>query len=414
MDKSYRNRVLGITLLVACTPSIFAYGIYGNTAGRADFATRYDLGSRLQYPGQSSATVYNFGKWAGFAANPPGVTNDMVTSSLAAATAAWSQYINVSYDNSALNAAGTGMLRLRYDPGLTGAYANGIQGGVAGEVGYAEMVFGQRPQAGGAWNATNFAWTVKHEMGHTLGLVDLYENQTEDFVDHPLNEAASPNLTLSSTQDNIMHRYNNTNDYSLDPTTNLDNDEIYGTALLWGSPHSFITTGDLADAYSAGDFPRRGSKNHHGQNNAKKWTYRGNFGSNTLTAGNPYVDIEFWGYVGFTGNLYGTPGSAFVYDGEISPNIHRFKVNNQNFKGNFKLTLESTFDREAYNYAQVVSGNNGTSFSLTPSVSGLTHEQAFGGLHRWARVMGAVPEINPGFALGLGLGFVVLLRRKRR
>ncbi|MBL8047587.1 MAG: PEP-CTERM sorting domain-containing protein [Chthonomonas sp.] len=398
---------------VALAALASAYGHYGNTAGRMDFASKYDIGARLRYAGQMNANVYDFGKIGAFGALPPGLAAGDVAAGVAAATADWSTYLNIRYDNSAMGAAGTGTIRLRYDPTrATGAYADGIVGGVAGQVDYAEIVLGRRPTAGAAWTAANFAWTVKHELGHTLGLLDLYENTAEDFVDHDVNAGANPRLNYDSRRDNIMFQINNGNNYNLPGVTVIDNDEIYGAAWFWGSPHSFIYTGAMNAAYTAGAFPRRGSAEHHGQNNAKKWKYRGNFGTNRLLTTNPYIDIEFWGYQGFTGTLWG-PGApaAFTYEGEISPNVHRFKANRADFVGNFELELESKYDRESRMYAQVVAGNNGTSFTLDRNLNGLAHDTGFLGTHKFAMVFGAVPE--PSSMMALAIGAVALLRRKK-
>lgn len=401
-----------VSALLSLASLGYSYGHYGNTAGRMDFASNYDIGARLRYAGQSNATVYDFGKVAAFNALPPGLTAGAVQTGVAAATTDWSRYLNIRYDNSAMGATGTGTIRLRYDATrATGAYADGIVGATAGQVDYAEIVVGRRPTAGVDWTAQNFAWTVKHEMGHTLGLVDLYEDQAEDFIDHDVNAGPNPRLNYDSRRDNIMFQINNGNNYRLPGVTIIDNDEIYGAAWFWGSPSSFIASAAMQGAYSAGAFPRRGSAEHHGQNNAKKWTYRGNFGTNRLLSGKPYIDIEFWGYRGFTGTLWG-PGAAtaFEYAGEVAPNLHRFRADRTDFSGNFELTLESIYERESRMYAQVVSGANGTSFSLDRNLNGLAHEVGFGGVNRWAKVFGAVPEPNSALALGLG---ALLLRRRR-
>ncbi|MBI5706594.1 MAG: PEP-CTERM sorting domain-containing protein [Armatimonadetes bacterium] len=410
-----RKQLGRLAWLTACGAVLcgqaLGFGVFTLTAGRKDYANRYDVAGQLMYAGQSNANTYAFGKWAAFNALPPNVTNAMVTSALSTATNTWSQWANVSYDNSGLNAAGTGLLRLRYDSTkATGAHAYAFVGGTAGEVGYAEIVYGVRPQAGVNWNATNFAWTMMHEMGHTLGLVDLYENQTEDFADHPINENANPNLTASSTQDNVMHRYNNGNNYGNDPTTGIDNDEIFGVSYLWGSNTSQIFTGELAAAFNGNG--RRGSANHHGQQTAGWWTYRGTFGSYLLTE-KPYVDIDFLGYTGdFTGSILSDEAAAWEYVGNQGGGVERFRVNKAGIKGNFILKLKSRYLQERRVDAKVVTGGNGVSFTLAPNLNGLTYEQNILGGRSFAKVYGPVPE--PSAIAVLGIGCLAFLRRRRR
>jgi hypothetical protein len=388
----------------------FGYGFFTLTAGRKDYANRYDVAPQLLYPGQSNAATYNFGRWANFNALPPNVTNAMVTNAIASATGAWSNWAKVSYDTTGFNAAGTGLLRLRHQAGLVGAYAFAYQGTVAGEVGYAEMVFGDRPAAGVNWNATNFSWTVLHEMGHTLGLVDLYENQTEDFADHPVNENANPNLTNSSTQDNVMHRYNNGNNYAGNPTTVIDNDEAMGVAFLWGANRSQIASADLANAYNANG--RLGSDPHHGGQTAGWWTYRGTFG-NYLQNLRPYVDIEFMGFTGdWSGTFWGAGGGAWEYVGHQGDSIHRFRLNQAGAEGNFELKLKSRHLRERRIRAWVNTGANSVGFTLDPNLNGLTHETNILGGHFFAKVYGPVPEPSTMAALAAGVG--LFLRRRRR
>jgi hypothetical protein len=125
-----------------------------------------------------------------------------------------------------------------------------------------------------AWNPTNFEWTLKHELGHVLGLRDMYPDfagapYAEDFVDHPLAGNPNPfhngNLAADDgRRDNLMDRYRTTsNDYSMDPQTNLDNDEIAGTTWIWGGKYNQIVTGDLVAAWDGPNNSVRRIEEHH-------------------------------------------------------------------------------------------------------------------------------------------------------
>ena len=47
---------------------------------------------------------------------------------------------------------------------------------------WTELRFGSAgPRGGVPWNPTNFAWVLKHELGHAIGLRDMYP----DFAGSP-------------------------------------------------------------------------------------------------------------------------------------------------------------------------------------------------------------------------------------
>lgn len=382
------------------------YGIYLQTTGREDFAKRYDKVG-WAYPKQVGVLNYDFGKIGKFNALPPGVTDDIAKNSVINAASKWSNWANIKYDTTNLGDVNTGLVRLRYDDTKTGAYVEAFETVANSKiVKYAEMVFGKTASGGTAWNETNFKWTVLHEWGHTLGLVDLYENMAEDFVDHAAGETDNPNLSNASTKDNVMHRYNNTNDYSKDPTTDIDNDEILGVKWLWGSISNQICTGDLLD-YSAGNYGRRGSAKHHGTQNGGWWTYRGTFGPKGDDK--PFIDIDFAGYDGFEGTLLGDDASEFEYVGNQGGFKERFRVKKAGWNGNFILKLKSKFDKERKVKAWITGGGRTDNFILDANQDGL----AFSSFNNWPVVFGPVPEPGSFLVLGGGIAAVLLRRRKK-
>jgi hypothetical protein len=387
--------LLGCSTLASVS---YSYGFYQLSAGRNDRSSFYDLAGTM-YPNQANA-VYDFGNFGSFASLPPSVTAAMANTAVASARSTWSQFSNVTWGNTT-GATGTGLIRLRYDSGLaTGAYCEGF--GTGGNT-FAQITFGQRPQAGTDWNAANFGWVMRHEVGHALGLWDWYTNPVEEFVDHPTNDPALPNKTPAAFQDNIMNQYNYAgNDYSQQPQTIADNDEVAAMVWLWGGTNNQIVTGDFANSWAAGT---RAVVEHHGHQTGGTWTYRGTFVQPGMER--PYVDLEFAGYQSFMGDTFGDSNPGWVYGGNQGGDIQRFYVDEAGWTGNWELNVTSRFTREKRIKSWVVGGNYDT-FLLDPVLQGI----AFDGVNNWAMPFGPVPE--PATVACLGLGMLALLRRAKK
>lgn len=399
--------VAGCGLLAA---SCLAYDFLNVSSGRNDRAAFYDLAGTA-YPNQANAR-YQFGKFGDFAALPPGVQNAWVQPAIQAAANDWSQWGKFDFDSSGVQAAGTGLVRLTYDATLAqGAYMKGYGfGGGAGH-NYAEIAFGQLTGSGSPWTQQNFSWTLKHEMGHVLGLSDLYNPSNDEFVDRQVNVMPVVDKTAANYQDNIMNQYNAAgNNYAQAPSTIIDNDEIAGVSWLWGSGFNQIVTGQLNAAYQA-DGLGRGAANAHGQQTAGTWTYRGSFNRDAGALSNPFIEIYFPGYMSMTATTYGatTPGIQWV---SANGNIQRFEVQQAGWTGNFVLNLRSSITQETYVNATLGVGNLGRDFfSTQPDRNGLTFSTNIAGATFWHQVMGPVPE--PGTWLGIGLGLAALVVRRR-
>src|SRR5262245_1857717 len=228
MSPRSRRVVLASALLAPAfcfAPSVFGYGYYRFGNGRADFNLRYDLVGN-PYPGQANANIYNFGKFDGFTAaelGTLGLTAAQVNTAVANATNAWEAYLNLTIDDTTAPSGTGNVLRLGVDntAATYGAYTWGYQHPHPGPNNYTEVKFYAQPANGVNWNPTNFEWNLKHEIGHVMGLRDLYPDfagapYAEDFVDHPLNRPETTvndgNLAANDgRRDNLMDRYRFTN-----------------------------------------------------------------------------------------------------------------------------------------------------------------------------------------------------------
>jgi cold shock CspA family protein len=404
------------------------YGFYQYGNGREDLATRYETiaGTALWTAPGGNPVTFDFGNIGGFAADPnlPAFfTTADATTAVVNAGNAWEPWANVAFGN-ALGAAGTGLVRLRFinTVGNT-AYAWGFQHPHVDEVtaanvtnNYAEIVFGPMAPGGIAWNADNFQWTVMHELGHVLGLRDLYDDGVnplaEEFVDHPVAGNAVPDRPAGfgpepgarGYADNVMfqNRLDGV-DYSQPSQTGIDNDEIAGVTWLWGSPYNQIVTGDLPAAWTGA---RRGAEEHHGdQNNPPGWwDYR----ASIVTPGagvKPYIDLDFIGFEQFLATTY--PNAPVIYGGNQGGYVERFIIDQVGWTGNLELFVKSKFTQERRINAWVTGGRTDM-FTLAPNLAGLTFQRR----NEWAQVFGPVPLPTTFLLVGSGVVAFFLVRRK--
>ncbi|OGK77896.1 MAG: hypothetical protein A2X52_03925 [Candidatus Rokubacteria bacterium GWC2_70_16] len=404
-----RVAVLALAFCATAGPA-FGYGFFEFGNGRTDYANRYDLTGSMWPTQLGSPAIYDLGDVGTFATLPTGVTNAMLTTAAKNAGDAWERYANVKIGN-ALGAAAAGLIRLTRDAGAAsvGTFGYG-QGGRT----YAEIVFPDTAPGGVAWSATNLQWTLMHEFGHVLGLDDLYlasAPYSEEFVDHPV--AGTPMPDRRDRKDNVMDRYNGsgaegTNDYSKDPTTVIDNDEIAGVTWLWSAPRNQIVTGDLAAAWN----PSRGrnTEEHHGDqdNPLGWWDYRASIVS--AGAGKSYIDLYFPGYETFLATSYGPVATGWVHAGTPrGPSIHRFETTVAAWVGNVELFVKSRFHEEQLIDAWVAGGRE-DQFIMNPSDAGLVWD----GANRWAKVFGPIPFPPTLVLLLSGLAGAALAARVHR
>jgi hypothetical protein len=379
------------TLWLADEAKSYNYLTYG--MGRNDYSNRYSVATNYwptnDATGAAAGLTYQFGKFE-LTSLPPGINAAMALQGIMAAEAAWEPYLNINIDSSGTIAGGsnTGLIRIRYDnTSATGAYALPYNWNGNGH-NYGEIVFGTQTGSASAWTQTNFDWTMMHEFGHILGLRDMYNDfagapLAEDFVDHAVAGNDNPQREAASLQDNIMYQYNYAgNDYTKNPETVVDNDEIAGTTWLWGGISNQIVTGDLTAAGGGrlvvdGDF-------HHGDqagNVLTWWDYRVSFKAGGDS--NPYVDVEFPGYEGFIADTLGATNPAVVHT-DLGNNIHRFEVQQAGWVGNMVLELNSQYSAERRVRSWVTGGGQTDNFVLPVNTKGL----AYDGANDWAVVFG--------------------------
>lgn len=430
------NPLAGVFLAVATVavcPQAFGYGFWKLANGRADYQARYDYvtGSKM-WPGQSTSwggpvEVYQFGDlYDGFTytggTNQIGLTKIQVENGLqwavGAANNGWEKWAKVDFGTSVGPA--TAKVRLAYDPTDVGAWVNTFDTNGDDLTDYAKITFGTHRATGVAWDAEHFRLCMQHELGHVLGLDDLYLNYNEDFVDHRIGETANPNRTPESLRDNIM------NGPWKENSNTIDNDEIAGVTWLWGADHSQIVTGDLAESWNADD--GRDVTYHHGtqpENGLTWWDYRASV-VKTSAGTKPFIDLEFPGYEGFIYNAY---PPVNITETALGNDKHRFTIEELGWIGNISLMVNSQYSNEQRIRSDIVTGGATDRFKLARNLN----TRAYSGISTWAMPFGPAPEFDPlPQALGLDgllyppgapipepatamllIGVLALLRRRR-
>lgn len=405
---------VAVVVLTLCTAPAFGYGLWKYSAGRDDQVGRFDLpgimwaGPGPAGPGPSDFDFGQIGKLSGVI---PNLTATQVETAAVAAANEWEKWGKVVFSDT-LGTAGTGKVRLKYDSTKDySAFTNPHTAG--GKMDYLEISFGKNrgfsTQPDGTkvdvpWNAANFQAIMLHELGHVLGIDDMYTSAAsyvEEFVDHPVAGNDKIQRPTSARQDNIMN--------GGWPGEVIDNDEIAAITWIWGGDYNQIVTGDLEDSWRATPDDGRTADYAHGDqagNTLTWWDYRG-----TVVNGGgikPWIELEFAGYERFLGTAYSEDGSAvdIVHWGNTGGDTERFVIDKVGWAGNFELMVKSQFSDERRIDAKVV-GGRADAFNKAPNLNGLVFE----GGGSWAQVFGPVPE--PATLALLLMGAVALLKRRR-
>lgn len=402
------------TIALGLGGSAGAYDFWQYDAGRADYLYRYDLAG-YTWPAQGGNAIYDFGQIGTFAANPPGVDAVWLSAAVNDVAGDWERWGNFDFADT-LGASGTGKVRLAAadlgtaPEGTTPAKTVAALGASGSLIDYATITFNLNRAI--TWTKDFFTGVLKHELGHVLGLDDLYQRSaplSEEFVDHPVGSAAIPERPLLARQDNIMAGDGPW--YYGSPHLVIDNDEIAGLTWLWGGKYNQIVSGDLADTWNL-QHQDRDTDPHHGvdPNNGGLgwWDYRGTVASPRADGAFPYIDLQFPGYQTFIGHAF---GNAPWTHQSLGNGIERFIIEQADWTGNFDLWVQSSFTREGRINAWV-QGAGLDEFILPADIDGLAFARDTNGSYMWATIFGpAVPEPPTIALVALCLAGMALLGR---
>jgi hypothetical protein len=357
MNAMHRFALAALAITSALAPELVrgnAFDSFGGVQGR-DLITMNVIPAARRWTNNAFTWEYN-------AAGEPAVFGGLTNAQVRTPMNNWATPINITLAANP-GAAGTQDIRVSWanlggGPGATLASTGATFGGA--QINFSTITLNNNAAIN--WSLTGFQDVLQHEFGHSLGLVDSYNNNANtvvDFYDHVGGGDTHAGLAKGNN-DNVML---GTGPANADAVKPFDNDDVHGAGWLYGTNNlNTIATAawNLALGTDNGLDGNPGGgddyvnyyqvANHHGSDDPAphNWLYKGTIGAPSV--GQTLIEIPArkvtgWSYAigggggGWTANYNGTrfqllgPGgftgnydivlvSDYATEGLVSPTIN--------------------------------------------------------------------------------------------